>query len=138
MLVSVAVLLLMHSITLIAVFYQLLIKEKTPLMASLKVLAIVYGVYAIVKIATSIRGIVVKQKINRYAETLSYLGWVSAVYTFCLFTNYLLIAEKADNLIWARYIVISVMGLTTIVLAFLMFKKAIRDLREESSDRQSI
>ncbi len=130
MLVSAIVLLLMHSVAIVAVLYQLLSSKKTPLMASLKVLAIVYGVYAIVKIATSIRGIVIKQKINRYSETLSYLGWVGAVYTICLFTNYLLITEKADYLIWARYIMISIMGLTTIVLAFLMFKKAIGDLRQ--------
>ena len=129
MLVAAIILLLMHSTVLIAILYQLLVKEKTPLMASLKTLTIVYGVYTLVKIISSLRGMVAKKKMNKYQKTLSYLGWISAVYTLCLFTNYLLIAEKADNLTWARYIMISAMGLTTFVLGILMTVEAIQEIR---------
>lgn len=132
MLVSAIVLLLMHATFLIAVLYQLLIKDTVPLMASTLILAIAYAVYTTGKVAVSIRSIVVKRKMNQYIETLSYLSWISAVYTLCLCTDYLLIAKDAYNYIWLKYIMISLMGLTNLILGLIMIRKAVKVLRSHT------
>jgi len=130
MLLSSIVLLLMHSQILIAVLYQLLVSDKIPVMASLQVLAIVYGSYAVGKLILSLRSYSVKRRMNKYAETLSYLGLLNAMYTMSLFTNYLLLARKAVDYNWPRYVMISLVGIMSFVLAIIMLVKAVKDLRK--------
>ncbi|MCR4938742.1 MAG: hypothetical protein K5930_01375 [Treponemataceae bacterium] len=129
MLVSAIILLLMHSQILLAVLYQLLVSDKIPVMASLQVLAIVYGTYAVGKLILSVRSYSVKRRMNKYAETLSYLGLLNAMYTLSLFTNYLLLARKAVEYNWPRYIMISLVGIMSFLLAIIMLVKAVKELR---------
>ncbi len=131
MLVSSIVLLLMQATFLTAIVYQLLFKKGTPLMASQVILAIIYGVYALARIVLSIRRIIVRRKLNFYEETLSYIGWISALYALALFTNYILIAQKAYNYVWPRYIMVAVIGFTIFQLAIVMMIKAGLALRRQ-------
>ena len=113
---------------------MLRLKEKTPLMASSIILAVTYGVFTFFKIVMSVRGIIMKRRMNQYLETLSYIGWISAVYTLSLFTDYILIAKGTDNYLWPRYLMVSVMGLTTIILGILMLVKSISALRKQPGE----
>ncbi|MDO4539359.1 MAG: hypothetical protein Q4B54_14430 [Coriobacteriales bacterium] len=128
MVVAAVVLLFLHVTILVSVLYQLLYAEGTPLMASSIHLALAYGVYAVARMVLSARGMARRRKENLYAETLGYISWIMAFYTLALFTNYLLILEDADTLVWPRYIMISCMGLLTLVLAAIMLSKGIRAL----------
>ena len=132
MLASAVIILLMHSTILIGVLFMLRLKEKTPLMASSIILAVTYGVFTFFKIVMSVRGIIMKRSMNQYLETLSYIGWISAVYTLSLFTDYILIAKGTDNCLWPRYLMVSAMGLTTFFLGIMMLVKSISALRGQS------
>ena len=132
MLASAVIILLMHSTFLIGVLFMLRIKEETPLMASSIILAVAYGVFTFFKIVMSVRSIIMKRRMNQYIETLSYIGWISAVYTLSLFIDYILIATGTDNYLWPRYLMVSVMGLTTFFLGIMMLVKSISALRGQS------
>lgn len=134
MLVTSIIMALMHSTCLIATVYQLILKDEIPFVARYKMLAIVYGAFAFGKIIISIVGMVRRKKSDLYFQTLSYIGWLSAIYTLTLFTNYILIANGALNYNWPKYIMIAVLGLTTISLSLVMLMKSTKALRRLSKD----
>lgn len=131
MLVTSIVMALMHSTCLIATVYQLILQDEIPFVARYKMLAIVYGAFAFGKIILSMIGMIRRKKSDLYFQTLSYIGWLSAIYTMTLFTNYILIANGALDYNWPKYIMIAVLGLTTISLSFVMLVKSVRALRAE-------
>ena len=129
MMVSSIVLLCLHALFLAAIFYQLLSKSETPIMASSIILAITYGVYAFAKIIGLVYGMVKGWYKDLYSKIRMNLGWTMAVYTLALYTDYILTVQQAHELVWPRYVMIAAMGLVTIVLAPKMLTNAMRTLR---------
>ena len=134
MLVTAIVMALMHSTCLIATVYELILRDGVPLVARHKTLAIAYGAFAFGKIIISVIGMIRRKESDLYFQTLSYIGWLSAIYTLSLFTNYIIIANGALNYNWPKYIMIAVMGLTTISLSLVMLVKSLKELRRLSRD----
>ncbi|MDO4539360.1 MAG: hypothetical protein Q4B54_14435 [Coriobacteriales bacterium] len=129
MIASAVTLILLHATILIAVRYQLLYKEGTPLMASTLPLAIAYGVYAFARIALSLRKLFSGARDNPYTESLAYISWISAFYSLTIFTNYLLITQHETDYTWLKNIMIGFVGLFTLQLAIVLLVKGVRMLR---------
>ena len=132
MLFSSMVVLVLHSVILTAMCYQIFERKDTPVMASQLELALAYGTYATVKIAMSIRSLKKKKKINYYYETLTYMGWICALYTLTLFTDYILIVQGSDDYKWPRYLMIAVTGLVTLFDGLMMIIKSSNKLKKLS------
>ena len=129
LLVTGDILLLMQTVSIIAIMYEMRIKDDTPLMASNLFLAISYGIFAIWRMVTGIHRIIKNGKKDAYQAALSGVMMVCAVYTFSLFVDYMLIVNNAANYIWPRYFMIAYMGATTLLLAIWMQIKAINILK---------
>ena len=127
MLLTAIVVLLTRSIFISAVVYQLVVNHKY-ILSDYTLLAIAYGIYTFGKIGLAVYGLIQKRKINPYMETLSYLGWISAVYTLALFTNYLILACSGDDLTWMKVCAVILMAITTIVLIVMMLVKSIKSI----------
>ncbi len=123
------ILLLMHTLSIIAIMYEMGLKDETPLMASNLVFAIAYGIFAILRLVIGVIRVVKSEKKDAYQMALSGFMLVCLVYTFALFVDYMLIVNKAADLRWPGYIMIALMGATTISLAIWMQVRAIRFLK---------
>ena len=137
LLVTGDILLLMHTVSIIAIMYEMRIKDDVPLMASNLALAIAYGVFAIWRLVTGISRILKNGKKDAYQAALSGVMMVCAIYTFSLFVDYMLIANSARNFVWPRYVMMAYMGATTVLLAIWMQIKAIHILKNgwQSADK---
>ena len=134
------ILLLMHTLSIIAVMYEMRLKDETPLMASNLVFAIVYGIFAIWRLVIGVMRVVKSERKDAYQIALSGFMLVCLVYTFALFVDYMLIVNNAADLLWPRYITIALMGITTIALAIWMQVRSIRFLKHgwaEERERES-
>lgn len=131
MLVTAIAFLLTNAIFLMALFYQLIIKDRIPFLGRYMILTVVYGIYAFGKIAISFYNMFTKRKQSMYHETLCNISWISAVYSLALFTNYLLIAKGMFNYTWPKYLMIAVMGFVTLLLSFIMVVKSLSVLKKE-------
>ena len=134
------ILLLMHTLSIIAVMYEMRLKDETPLMASNLVFAIAYGIFAIWRLVIGVMRVVKSERKDAYQIALSGFMLVCLVYTFALFVDYMLIVNNAADLLWPRYITIVLMGITTIALAIWMQVRSIRFLKHgwaEERERES-
>ncbi len=121
-----ALLLIAHGGIQVTIIYQMIQRKTVPLMASRLTLAIVYGAYAFVRIVVSIYGLHTKKRVSLYHETLSYIGWITAVYSLALFTDYILIANGApDTFKWPKYAMIAAMGVAVFSLSAKMIVKSL-------------
>ena len=127
MLLTAIVVLLTRSVFISAVIYQLAANHKY-IFNDYTLLAIAYGIYTLGKLSLAVYNLIQKRKINPYMEVLSYLGWISAVYTLALFTNYLILACGGEGLTWMKVGAIILMALTTIVLIVMMLVKSIKSI----------
>lgn len=123
------VLLLMHTLSIIAIMYEMRIKDETPLMASHLAITIMYGIFTIWRLVVGVIRVVKSEKKDAYQIALSGLMLVCLVYTFSLFVDYMLIVNTAVDYVWPRYIMVAVMGATTISLAIWMQVRAIYILK---------
>ena len=123
------ILLLMHTLSIIAIMYEMRLKDETPLMASNLVFAIAYGIFAIWRLVIGVIRVVKSERKDAYQIALSGFMLVCLVYTFALFVDYMLIVNNAADLLWPRYIMIALMGATTSAQAIWMQVKSIQFLK---------
>ena len=123
------ILLLMHTLSIIAIMYEMRLKDETPLMASNLVFAIAYGVFAIWRLVIGVIRVVKSKRKDAYQIALFGFMLICLVYTFALFVDYMLIVNNAAHLLWPRYIMIALMGATTIAQAIWMQVKSIQFLK---------
>ena len=137
MILSAAVLMLiMRSFILAAVIIQMT-SLKTSGISKYNFLLFFYIIYTVGKIISAIVGLIQKRKVNLYMETLSYLGWISAVYTLSLCINHIMNITGADS--EARRTAILIMliltSITIFVLITMMFVKSIKTLHRQSKSK---
>ena len=130
-------LLLAHVTFLIAIIFQMLIRQDTSLISSTLAFTVIYGEYAFLRVAFSIRSLATKRKEGLHAEMLAYMNWISALYTLALFTEHLLTLTEGSNLIWLKCLMISILGMIVFSLAMTMLIKSIRILfQKESTEKK--
>ncbi len=128
MLLTAILLFLSRAIYLYVVAYNLFVNHKL-ILNDYTLQAVAYGIYTFGKIVLAVYGLIQNRKINLYKETLSYVGWISAIYTLALFVNYLLLASDSNDLMWMKSFVLLLMALSTIVLITIMLVKSIKNIR---------
>ncbi len=137
MLVSAVILFLSYSPTMTSVVYQLLINKELPFMASTLPLAIAYGVFAFAKIGFSVYGTRRQRPDNMYTDTLSYIGWISTLYTLSLFTDYILLSRGSLTVTWPKYLMIMIMSVGTAVIITVMLIRSIKTLLKAKKEKKA-
>ena len=91
-------------------------------------ISIAYGLFTLGKLILWIFGIKKKRKINRYLETLSYLGWYSAFYSLAVLLVYLLYSGSEGKNTDALMVIFWTALASTIVLAIIMTVRSTKSL----------
>ena len=99
-------------------------------------MSIAYGLFTLGKLIWWILGIKIKRKINRYLETLSYLGWYSTFYSLAVFLVYLLYSGSEGKSAHALMVIFWVALASTVVLAIIMTVRSAKSLWQIRKDKK--
>ena len=93
-------------------------------------MTVVYGLYTAGKIVLWIRSIKKRRRINLYLETLSCLGWYSALYSLAVFISYILYSGTEGKSSLPMMIIFWFTVISTIVIVVIMAVRSLGSLRK--------